>query len=215
MRGMRNGAASWRKVDVYSADRNRFLFVGSSNMNGKLKQLLAERDHVQRTVAEERERLEHHRQQLELAEQSQQLLQVVAQQVQETAHRQIAEVVSKCMRAVFGEESYQFRIDFERKRGKTEARLLFVRDGQEVDPMEAAGGGVLDIASLALRVAAIMLARPRRRRLIVVDEPMRFLSRSNQVKGRDLLETLAHELGFQVILTTHSDALTCGKEICL
>ena|ERR1700733_14581258 len=184
-------------------------------MNPLLTKLLAEHDHVQRTVQEERERLSSSRHQLALAEQAQQLLQHVAQQVQETAHRQISQVVTRCLKSVFGEGAYEFRIDFERKRGKTEARLFFVREGQEVDPMEAAGGGVLDIASLALRVAALMLARPRRRRLICLDEPCRFLSRANQEKARELLETLASELGFQVILTTHSDALTCGREISL
>jgi len=79
-------------------------------------------------------------------ETAQEIVQTVAQSIQQQIHTRIADVVSRCLSAVF-DEPYEFRIIFEQKRGKTEARLIFVRDEQEIDPMTAAGGGVIDVAA--------------------------------------------------------------------
>ena len=144
---------------------------------------------------------------------AQALTQSVAEVIQNQAHRQIASVVSRCLEAVFGEEAYSFEIRFSQKRGKTEAEFLFVRYGMEIDPLSAAGGGVVDVAAFALRLACLVLARPRRRRFLALDEPFRFLSAEYRPRGRALLETLAEELGLQVFMVTHSRELVCGKVI--
>lgn len=144
---------------------------------------------------------------------AQQLVQVVAEQVQQQAHRQVASVVTRCLKAVFGEDSYEFQIIFERKRGRTEARLLFTRDGLEVEPLEAAGGGVVDVAAFALRLACLMLSMPRKRKLLVLDEPFRFVSQEYRPRVRELLLTLSKEMEVQILLVTHAEELVCGKVI--
>ena len=144
----------------------------------------------------------------------QELAQIVAQGVQQRAHSMIARVVSKCLETIF-DEPYAFEIVFERKRGKTEARLVFERDGMEIDPMTASGGGVLDVASFALRLAAITLTKPLSRRVIIMDEPFRFLSAGYRGKVKEMLEDLAREYGFQFIMVTHIEELICGKNIDL
>lgn len=153
------------------------------------------------------------RNRLSAALEAQAALQAIAQGVQTQAHARIADIVSKCLRAVFGPEAYGFRIDFDRKRGKTEARMAFVRNGKDVDPVGAAGGGVLQVAAFGLRVAALVLATPRRRRLLVLDEPLAQLSAEYVPNVAALIETLAEELSFQVILSTHSQGLRVGKVI--
>ncbi|MCH8068353.1 MAG: ATPase, partial [Candidatus Marinimicrobia bacterium] len=74
------------------------------------------------------------------------MAQQVAQNIQQQAHDQIAGVVTRCLQAVF-DDSYEFHIDFERKRGRTEAQLYFSRNGNRLDPMSASGGGCVDLAS--------------------------------------------------------------------
>src|ERR1700744_57735 len=59
-------------------------------------------------------------------QEAQNLAQAVAQKVQERAHKQIADVVSHSLEAVF-DQPYEFKIIFDLKRGKTEARLVFER----------------------------------------------------------------------------------------
>ena len=144
----------------------------------------------------------------------QDLAQRVAQGIQQKTHSLIAEVVSKCLETVF-DEPYHFQINFERKRGKTEANLIFERDGMEIDPMTSSGGGVLDIASFALRLSAIILTKPHTRKLIIMDEPFRFLSETYRPKIRQLLEELSVQYDFQFIMVTHIKELICGKNIAL
>lgn len=143
---------------------------------------------------------------------AQAIAQTVAAACQTTAHRKIADIVTKCL-ALF-EEPYTFHIKFERKRGKTEARLVFERDGNELeDPTEEAGLGCVDVAAFALRVAALVLSQPPRRRLLVLDEPFRFVSEGYRPRVRVLLESLSKDLGIQFILVTHDRALVTGKVV--
>lgn len=150
------------------------------------------------------------RRDLRAAKQLQELAQKVAQTVQQKVHQQLAMVVSRCLVSVFGEEAYEFRILFEKKRGKTEARLLFFNAGEPIDPLDGSGGGVVDVAAFGLRVAALIATQPPRRRLMVLDEPAKMLSKDYSKRFRKLLELLAKELEIQFILVTHNENLATG-----
>jgi DNA repair exonuclease SbcCD ATPase subunit len=150
------------------------------------------------------------RQKLSNREESRKVFQEVSKAVQEAAHARIASVVSKCLETVF-DSPYEFHIKFETKRGRTEAQLVFLRDGIEVDPMSASGGGVVDVASFALRLACLSLSRPPLRKLLVLDEPFKFVSKDYRRQIRQLLETLADEMGFQFFFVTHIPDLQCGR----
>lgn len=149
---------------------------------------------------------------LECSQNAQEVLQHLAQAVQQMVHGKIAEVVSSCLSAVF-EDPYEFVIDFERKRGRTEARLKFKRNGQEMDPLNSSGGGAIDIAAFALRVASLILHRPRLSRVIVLDEPMKFVSAEYQTAVRQMLEGLAKDMGLQIVFVTHQENYCTGKVI--
>lgn len=141
----------------------------------------------------------------------------MAEGVQQRAHRQIAGVVSRCLTAVF-DRPYSFRIAFEKKRGRTEAVLRFTRREKgvgrvDVDPADGAGGGVLDVAAFALRLACLMLTRPRPRRVLFLDEPFRHVSRNYRDRVRQLLETLSREMELQIIFITHDQELVAGRLI--
>lgn len=141
------------------------------------------------------------------------VVQAAAKAAQQTAQRQVAAAVTTCLSAVFGDAAYEFRIGMTDRRGKTEADLTLVRDGQEFDPLSSAGGGVIDILSLALRIADVVLGRPAKRRLLVLDEPCRHLSRNYAGRVAELLERLAAELDLQILAVTHSKELAVGKVI--
>ncbi len=146
-------------------------------------------------------------------DEAQQIIQAVAATIQEEAHDRIAGVVTRCLGLVFGEDSYEFKIHFERTRGRTEARLVFAREGVEVGPLDASGGGVVDVAAFALRLACLMLARPAVRRVVVLDEPFRFVSEGYQSSVREMLEMLAKDMDVQFIMVTHNEAYQCGTVI--
>lgn len=150
----------------------------------------------------------------ESLKQAQQIAQAVAQRVQERAYRKIADVVSRSLSAVF-EEPYAFKLSFEQKRGKTEASLTFERDGAEIDPMTAAGGGVVDVAAFALRLSCLLLSSPKRRKTLVLDEPFKWLSAEYRDRVAALLKELSRELGVQFIIVTHMRELEIGTVVRL
>lgn len=162
----------------------------------------------------EKEELETARTDASAAEEAQTVLQTVAASVQAQAHQKIAAVVSHCLQTVF-DEPYQFKIHFDRKRGRTEARLVFIREGVEFDPLTSTGGGAVDVAAFALRCACLMLSKPARRRFLLLDEPFRFVSAEYGERVALMLVELSKELGIQFVMVTHKDELVQGTVIRL
>lgn len=144
---------------------------------------------------------------LTASEEARDVIQSVAQAMQQEIHGRVSSLVSRCLEAVF-DDPYEFKIVFDRKRGRTEATLVFVRRGLALtDPLREVGGGVIDVASLALRLASILLTRPPSRRLLVLDEPFqRIRGVENRKRIRDLLVSLADDFGFQIVLNIDIDA---------
>jgi DNA repair exonuclease SbcCD ATPase subunit len=139
--------------------------------------------------------------------------QSAAQHIQTLAHDRIASLVTQCLKAVFGAGAYEFKILFDKKRGHTEARLVFVRGGREVDPAGASGGGAVDVAAFALRLSCLMTHRPPLRKLLVLDEPFRCLSEEYKPAARLLLEKLSVELGVQFVIVTHDKEFKIGTVV--
>lgn len=185
-----------------------------SDYRQTVDRLLGQRSHLAQTVNEERLELGRAESLIQNTEEAQKIIQLVAQMMEERIHQQVAAIVSRCLETIF-DEPYEFRILFEQKRGKTEARMVFLRDGEELDPLTASGGGVVDVAAFALRVSCLMLAQPRLRRVLVLDEPFRFLSEGYRGRVRELLTTLAQELDIQFVMVTHIDALQMGTVVQL
>lgn len=136
----------------------------------------------------------------------------VAKSIQKKVHLRISTLVSRCLSAVF-EDPYEFDIRFETKAGGTQAELLFKRGDLVVDPLTGAGGGVVDVAAFALRLACLSMQRPSLRRVLVLDEPFRFVSASYRDRVRDLLKNLSDELNIQIIMVTHIEEFRCGNVI--
>ena len=139
------------------------------------------------------------------------LVRQVAAACQQTVHAKLAGVVSEFQAAVY-QDPYIMEISFEEKRGKTEALLRFVRDG-ELFELEEVGGGPVDLAAVGLRLACVASGRPASRRLLVLDEPFRFVGKANAPALRGVMEMLAEQMGFQIIMVTHSDELHAGKVV--
>lgn len=149
---------------------------------------------------------------------AQTFLRELAERIQSEVHKQVADVVSKCLRNVFANHPdgpYEFKIKFVKKRNKTDAVLLFTRNGMELDPQDEAGGGVLDVASFALRLACALSSQPAVRKLMVLDEPFRHVSIKLRPIVASLLAELAKETGTQFIVVTHITEISEGHVVKL
>lgn len=168
---------------------------------------------AKRRVKEERKSCEAAERQIRAAAKAQEIVQAIAVGVQERVHKQIAELVTRCLRTVF-QQDLSFQIAFEKKRGKTEARFVFLENGEEMDPREGSAGGAIDVAAFGLRLACLLLQRPTRRRLLIMDEPFKNINgEANQERAGALVEALSEETGVQFIIVTDDDWLKVGKVI--
>ena len=158
---------------------------------------------IQKSLKETVELKKESEKKLKLVEQAQVFLQTVAQNTQEKLKFQIEDIVNLALESVFPNE-YEFKIDFNVSRGKTDAELIFLdkRTGQNIDPMEASGGGVIDLTCFALRISAWALENGTDN-LIILDEPFKFVSRDLQERAGEILKTLSEKMKLQILMVTH------------
>ena len=180
----------------------------------RVNKLVAQRRLAIERARTEREALDKAKDEVKAVEEARQIVQTIAQTIQQKAHTQIARVVSRCLNVVF-EDAYDFQIRFERKRGKTEAKLEFYRDGMTMDdPLNEVGGGVIDVAALALRLAAIRLSRSSYRPLLVLDEPWKNIrGEGNKARTRRMILKLAKEMGIQFVINTEIKEYQLGEVV--
>lgn len=140
-------------------------------------------------------------------EKAHEIIKEVGYKTQELLQVQISDITSLAMEAVF-EDPYKLEVLFVERRNNNECDLLFERDGQLMKPLDASGGGAVDVAAFALRIASWSLSSPSLRNVIILDEPMRFLSRNLQEKASQMIKQISKKLGIQFIIVTHEAKLT-------
>ena len=140
---------------------------------------------------------------IKLLEQAQVFLQRVAQDTQSQLKFQIEDIVNLALETCFPNE-YEFQLQFNIARGKTDAELVFLsqKTGRPIDPMNASGGGVVDLTCFALRSARYALEQGVDN-VIILDEPFRFISRDLQARAGEILKSLSTKLGLQIVMVTH------------
>lgn len=132
------------------------------------------------------------------------ILQIVAANMQKTLEFHIANVVTMALASVF-DDPYEFKVQFETRRNQTEVDFFFLRNGNEIEPIDNSGCGAIDVAALALRMAVWNISNSRA--LLILDEPMKFLSRDMQSRCSALLSDLSKQLDIQLLMVTHISEL--------
>jgi DNA repair exonuclease SbcCD ATPase subunit len=116
-------------------------------------------------------------------------------------------VVTSAISEVFG-FNYKFVIDLDSsgKRVTTKFKLVNA-EGNELDIMGSCGGGLIDIISLVLRVLILVSAKPKRNRVLFLDESLKHLSADYRPKAATLLKSLSKQLGIQIFLVSHQQEM--------
>lgn len=129
------------------------------------------------------------------------VVQEVAESTQKSIEFHISNLVTMALASVFP-EPYEFNLRFVQRRNKTEADLIFSKNGNETDDiLNAGGGGVADVASLALRIAlwSVKKTRPT----FLLDEPTKFLHNPTyQEKASEMIKEISSKLGIQIIMVS-------------
>lgn len=138
-------------------------------------------------------------------EDTQVLLQVTAQETQNGLKVHLEDIVQVALDTCFPNE-YTFCMQFELKRGSTVCEL-YLEDiaGFRMNPMTASGGGIVDVISLALRLAVWTLSKPDN--VIVLDEPFKFLSANLRPLAGAIIKNMSKKFKLQIIMITHDPVL--------
>jgi len=166
---------------------------------GQLQQL-------QQSLMQTSQDIQNSKSSLAMHEQAREVIREVGLKTQQQLQYHISDITSLALESVFA-EPYALEVEFVQRRNKTECDLFFVRTGERIDPLTASGGGAVDVAAFALRIASWSMARPRTRNTIILDEPFRFLSADNQERASTMLKELSQRLGIQFIIVTHEQIL--------
>ena len=147
---------------------------------------------------------------LELLDKVSILFQKTSEFAREQAKVQIESLVTKCLQFVF-ETEIEFLIEIEELRGKANAEFYVVNESEntiiKTKPELSRGGGVVDIVSLALRIAFLQTHKPRIEGPLILDEPAKHVSNDYIYNVADFLKQTSDLFDRQIIMVTHDDHL--------
>ncbi len=175
-------------------------------LRAKLEQYKGVRSEIERNIVKTEKQLKTAEKSLIYHEQAKEIIKQIGLQTQKQLQYHISDITSLALESVFP-DAYALQAEFVERRDKTECDLFFVRGDEKVNPLMASGGGAVDVASFALRIASWSMKHPKSSNTIILDEPFRFLSRNYHTKASQMLKELSDKLGIQFIIVTHEPVL--------
>lgn len=140
-------------------------------------------------------------------EKAREIIREVGKITQEQIQFHISDITSLALEAVFP-DPYKLELEFVQRRNKTECDIYFSRDGNRCDPLDSSGYGAVDVASFALRIASWSLEIPHSRNVIILDEPMKWVSKEYREKASYMIKEISKKLQIQFIIVSHDPVLT-------
>lgn len=152
---------------------------------------------------------------IELLEKVSILFQKTSEFARNQAKSQIESLVTKCLQYIF-ESNIKFTIEIEELRNKANAQFYVISEdgGLEIKtrPELSRGGGVVDIVSLALRIAFLQIHKPTIQGPLILDEPAKHVSEDYIYNVGDFLRETSEMFNRQVIMVTHNQHLSAISE---
>ena len=147
---------------------------------------------------------------LELLSKVAALLHKTSEYAREQAKFQIESLVTKCLQYVF-ETDIEFLVEIDEQRGKSSAEFYVVNTIDDMilktKPELSRGGGVVDIVSLALRIAFLQTHKPKIEGPLILDEPAKHVSDEYIYNVSEFLNQTSELFDRQVIMVTHNNHL--------
>jgi DNA repair exonuclease SbcCD ATPase subunit len=145
------------------------------------------------------------------------LLQEAASHAREQGRRQVEFMVTQALQFVFGGD-LDFKVTIEEKRDRPEAEFYVCSNyggdlRVETVPQDARGGGVVDVISLALRLALLQAFRPPVGGPVILDEPAKHVSEEFSPQVAQFLKSFSQSLGRQVIMVSHNQHLADSADV--
>ncbi len=177
-----------------------------SELKSKIDKLKGARTQIQKQIGEARRTYITASRDATATEEAQAIIQDIARKTQDQIRYHVTDLGSMALNVVFSDD-IRLGLDFNPSRGKTEAKLAFLRgkQGISVDPLEADSGGACDIAAEALRDSLWYIQRPRTRPIMLRDEPFKNINdptRQMHERASEMIQQISKRLGLQFIIVT-------------
>jgi DNA repair exonuclease SbcCD ATPase subunit len=181
-------------------DNTRKVFF---NMKGKEEQL-------QQRKSELEVQLQKILDNIDLLEKVSVLLKKASEYAREQSRLQIESLVTNCLQFIFN-SALEFKIEINEVRGRPEAEFYVLSNiNDEViktRPQDSRGGGVVDVVSLAIRIAMIEYGSMNINGPIILDEPAKHVSDDYILQVAEFLKQVSAMFQRQVIIITHNKQL--------
>ncbi|MCD1147005.1 ATPase [Peptoniphilus sp. KCTC 25270] len=142
------------------------------------------------------------------------LFQRVADYARTQAKSQIEDLVTKCLQFIL-ENDIEFIVEFSESRGLPSASFYTKSNYESYSvktrPELSKGGGIVDIISIALRIAFLEIHKPRLEGPLFLDEPGKHVSNDYIYNLGEFLRECSVLFDRQIIMVTHNDYLA---QIC-
>jgi ABC-type glutathione transport system ATPase component len=173
----------------------------------RLNQLKGQKKTIILDLQKKKDTLEELDHKLILLEECRMITQYISETNQKKITERIDDVVTTAIQSVFGEE-FTFHMEITSKSNATQATPKFYKNGKEESPKLSSGGGLLAIASLALRVI-FMTLKKNPTPIILLEEPFGALGQGEGEleRGCELISALCDKLDIQMIITSHNDVI--------
>jgi len=174
------------------------------NQKGKREQLIEQKTSLEKSLQKALDNID-------ILEKVKVLLQKVSEFAREQSRIQIEALVTNCLQYIF-DSSLEFKIEINEVRGRPEAEFYVVSKygGTEIKtkPQEARGGGVIDIISLAIRIAMLECSNLDNKGPVILDEPAKHVSEDYINQVAEFLKQVTQMFNRQVIMVTHNRHLS-------
>jgi len=190
-------------IDIQGAKRKL------NTLKEKYNQDIGKRDSLTQELQESQAELESLQEYTLVLEQTNVLMQKLAEHQRRRVCQQIEELGTYALQHVFGSK---FRMELVLKDGakpEIEIYVISIEKGVEVKntPKDSRGGGIVDIVSLALKIVILEIYEPKIDGPIILDEPGKHVSREHIEPLANFLLWVSSKFDRQIILITHNPYL--------
>lgn len=169
-------------------------------LNKELDRRIVKRDDIKERLKEAKRLKVYHRKRVASAKKLLEIVRKVIKETQEILKAHISNLVTMALSAVFP-DPYEFELDFVQRRGQTECDIFFVKNGERMSPVDASGGGALDVASFAL--VCVFWTINKKRPVLLFDECFKFLHSPELQENCGLMvKEVAERLKLQIIIVS-------------
>lgn len=135
-------------------------------------------------------------------------LQAASNRAREEVCKHLESLATSALQYVYGDD-FNFTIELATdKLGRPSVSFYVESNGVKNDPLDARGGGVVDIISIALRLGmAAIIQNPPPSGPLLLDEPGRHLDLESAMKLGEFLRAIARTSNRQIIMVTHHSGI--------